>query len=146
MWAGYYVGGTRNSVQFCSCYLIEPVGNSVFTLSTNGTKTRKGTGMRTVCISPCPGSGVMWKLPHSFIQSIISRPCPRLGTVQCEYTIRSIRIDNMLPSHGCIIFYKDIQNWFSVCHCVPLNFNFYVHWLYCFRYTVQSKRNTPFLR
>ena len=48
---------------------LEFQSHGVFKLSGTGTETLIGTGTTTTC----PGSVVMWKLPHSFIQPICSR-------------------------------------------------------------------------
>ena len=57
-----------------------------------GPRQEQGPGQEqwgTTGLSTCPGSGVMWKHPHSFIQPICSRSRLGLGlgSAQCEYAI-----------------------------------------------------------
>ena len=69
----------------------------------------------TIGISPCPGSGVMWKLPHSFMQPFCSGPCPSLSSSQCECTIK--------PETRSIGEQSFQISWTSV--NIPYSFHFY---------------------
>ena len=65
--------------------------NGVFTLGRTGNETVTGTGTRTIGLGPYPSSGVMWRLPHSFIKPIhfqfLSRSRFWLMWIHCHFGI-----------------------------------------------------------
>ena len=110
--------------------IVTTIYYGAFTLSRTRIEKRTGPGpeqWRTIGLGPCPGSGVMWQLPHSFIQPICSwflfwsrfRPEWILSVTQCIFYGHQV-----IFTDEWIVFTDDIA-WdeYSVggeCHWYPL--------------------------